>query len=146
MERERLTNGRASEIESRVREAIRVSFARSGGAGGQNVNKVNTKAVAALPLSGSGIFTEPELERLRERLGNRINAEGELVVHAQEERSQCMNREAAETRIVRLVLGALRPVKQRKPTRPSRAAREERLREKRLRSEKKRARNTGPEY
>jgi ribosome-associated protein len=146
MEKERLTNGRAVEIETRIRDAMRITFARSGGAGGQNVNKVNTKVVAALALAGSGIFTEPELERLNERLGNRINAEGELVVHAQEERSQSMNREAAEARIVRLVLGALRPVKQRRPTRPGRAAREERLREKRLRSEKKRARNVDHEY
>ena len=120
-----------------VRNSINYSFSRSGGAGGQNVNKVNSKVTATLPLTNADVFTAEEIARIHQRLENRINANDELVIQAQEERSQLRNREVAEERTVHLILSALRTRRPRKPTRPSRASQEARLREKRLRGEKK---------
>jgi ribosome-associated protein len=115
-----------------IREAAEIICSRSGGPGGQNVNKVNTKVTLRIRVDGLSGLTEAEQARLREVLAGRLTGEGEIVIAACEERSQRTNRERAFARLEALVIDAARLPKRRRPTAPSRAAREKRLQLKRL--------------
>ncbi|MCL2269873.1 MAG: aminoacyl-tRNA hydrolase [Treponema sp.] len=120
-----------------IRNAAAASFSRSGGPGGQNVNKVNTKVTLRLLLADVGGLTEAELGRAREILANRITNGDELVISAEEERSQRTNLERAYFRLEAIIAAAARLPKYRRPTKPSKAAREQRLQSKHLNSRKK---------
>ncbi|MDC7222306.1 MAG: alternative ribosome rescue aminoacyl-tRNA hydrolase ArfB [Spirochaetales bacterium] len=113
------------------------SFSRSGGPGGQNVNKVNTKVTALLDLNRLEGLTEGERLRLGEQLSGRINNRGELHIQVEEERSQGKNRLIALERLENLITSAAVIPKKRRPTRPGKAAREKRLTAKRRQKEKK---------
>jgi ribosome-associated protein len=130
-----------------IRTASEISFSRSGGPGGQNVNKLNTKVTLRLRLSDIDGLLDAELERARELLANRINDDDEIVISSDEERSQRTNLERAYFRIEALVIAAARLPKQRHPTKPSKAAREQRFHVKQLQSRKKalRQQQTAPE-
>jgi len=123
-----------------VEENIRLSFARSGGPGGQNVNRRATKATAHLAVSGLGFLSEEQRGRVRARLASRINAEDEIVVQVSEERRQLANRRVAVERLAALLVEALRVPRKRKASRPSAAARERRLDSKRRRGATKKQR------
>ena len=127
-----------------IREAAEVSFSRSSGPGGQNVNKVNTKVTLRLRLADIDGLAEAELDKAREVLANRITNGDKIVINADEERSQWTNLERAYFRLEALIIAAARLPKHRRPTKPSRAAREQRLQAKHLHSQKKasRQRNT----
>jgi ribosome-associated protein len=128
-----------------IHKAAGVDFSRSGGPGGQNVNKVNTKVTLRINLDALEGLNAAEAARLRETLASRITGEGELVIAASEERSQRSNLERAYTRMEALIVNAARLPRIRRPTKPSRAAREERLKTKHFRSLKKTARRSRPE-
>ena len=118
-----------------IHSAGRADFSRSGGPGGQNVNKVNTKVTLRIHLDDLAGLNDAELARLRETLASRITGEGELVISASEERSQRINLERAYDRMESLITSAGCLPRIRRPTKPSRAAREERLHSKRHRSQ-----------
>jgi len=124
-----------------VRAAAWIGFSRSGGPGGQNVNKLNTKVTLRLRLADIDGLSDAELERARELLANRISAGDEIVIHSDEERSQRTNLERAYFRVEALIAGAARLPKHRRPTKPSKAAREQRLNVKKLQGLKKKRRS-----
>jgi len=113
------------------------AFSRSGGPGGQNVNKLNTKVTLKLRISDISGLSEAELERVNLLLKNRISNNGEIVITSDEERSQRINLERAYFRMEALITAAAKLPKHRKPTRPGRASKEKRLQEKKRHGQKK---------
>jgi len=113
------------------------AFSRSSGPGGQNVNKVNTKVTLRLRLSELNGLSEAERERINSLLANKITGGGEIVITSDEERSQHINLERAYFRLEALIIAAARLPKKRKPTKPSKAAKEKRLEAKRRQGQKK---------
>ena len=131
------------ELRGAVDAAVAFEFARSGGPGGQNVNKVNSKATARLSIDRLGL-ADDEVLRIRSRLASRLVDGETLAVSASDTRSQLLNRELAVERLVALILAALKREKPRRPTAPTRASRERRLSSKKRDSEIKKGRR--PRY
>jgi ribosome-associated protein len=126
-----------SQLYASIRAHGKVSFVRSGGPGGQNVNKVNTKVCLRLRVGDLAGLSESELDRLRGTLSSRITADGEIVINSSEGRSQLINLERAYARLESLIIAGARVPKRRRPSKPSYAARENRLQAKRLHGRKK---------
>ena len=119
---------------------IRIEFVRSGGPGGQNVNKVATKAVLRFSLRDSPSFPETTRRRAMTRLASRLTNNGDLVLTSSKHRDQARNRAEVLKRLAELLSDASRPRKRRVPTRPSPAAEERRLAEKKAHGRRKKER------
>lgn len=122
------------------RSELRFKFARSGGKGGQNVNKVETKVELLFDVASSPSLTDDQRALIQERLAPQIDAVGVLHVVAQESRSQWRNRELAVERFIDVLKKALKPKKKRVATKIPKASKEKRLGEKKRRSEIKKFR------
>lgn len=121
-------------------EEIELSFARSGGPGGQHVNTSATKVELRFDVARSPSLTEEQRARLLQQLSSRLTNDGVLVLFASDRRSQTRNRDAAVERFAEVLREALKTRKVRRPTRPSRASKERRLEAKKQHSDKKRLR------
>ncbi len=119
---------------------ITITFSRSGGKGGQNVNKVETKATLHWDVYNSQIFTPEEKYKILHELHNRITEKGDLVLWSQSERSQVRNKDKVIERLNMMVNKVLIPQKKRIPTKPSKAAKEKRIKKKKQTSQKKQLR------
>jgi len=119
---------------------LEVRATRAGGAGGQHVNTSSTRIELLWNVARTTVLDDEQRARVAARLATRIDREGWLRVVSSARRSQQQNREAAEARLAELVRGALIVQKRRRPTKPTRASKEERIRDKRKRSETKRMR------
>ena len=106
---------------------LRVAFARSGGPGGQNVNKVASKVELRWTPATSAALTDVDRVYLLERLGARLTNDGDLIVTSTLTREQARNRDDAEQKLVELLRVALRRPTRRVATRPSRGAKERRI-------------------
>jgi ribosome-associated protein len=121
-------------------EELEFAVSRSSGPGGQGVNTTDSRVELRFDVASSPSLSEQQRARLLEVLGGRLDRDGRLRVVAQTHRSQLLNRRAAVERLQALLADALRPRTPRRPTRPSTAAKRERLETKRRRGAVKRKR------
>ncbi len=134
-------------VTNRVRIAgseLELSYARSGGPGGQHVNKTSTKAVLRWNALASPALSDDDKALLSKKLASKLTESGELVVTSEKSRDQATNAEDALEKLAEMVRQAIKRPKPRKKTKPSRRAKERRLKEKRQRSETKRMRRSPP--
>src|SRR3954470_11185968 len=122
------------------RDELVARASRSGGAGGQHVNTSSTRIELVWNVAASRALTDEQRERVLQKLSSRLDGERNLRVVASDRRSQRQNRESADERMAELVRQALIVPKKRRPTKPTRAAKQARLESKRRLSDKKRER------
>lgn len=120
---------------------MHIDFVRSSGPGGQNVNKVNTKAQLRWSVGASRVFSWEQKLRLRSKLKNRLNKHDEIVLWYDDERSQSQNKQKVIHLLNALVKSALKVPRRRVATKPTRASKEKRLEHKTHRSKIKRERS-----
>ena len=130
------------ELQERIPEnEFRFLTSRSRGPGGQNVNKVNTRVELRFSVERSSVLSDHEKELILISLRNRINAEGELLIASQSERTQLLNKRRVIARFYKLVSAALTEKPKRIATHPTKTSDAERLEQKKRRSTIKRLRN-----
>lgn len=127
-------------VKEDILKAVSFKTSRSGGKGGQNVNKVSSKVELIFDLADADFFDEQQKALLRERLAGRLDQEGKLHVVSQEDRSQLLNKEKTIAKLIALLKSALHVQKKRKPTKIPKAVIRKRLANKQATAQKKESR------
>ncbi len=127
-------------------QEINLTSSKSKGPGGQKVNKVNTKVELRFNISKSLLLSESEKEKIKNRLKNRINKKGEIVISCQTERSQARNKQLVIKKFHDLLAESLKERKKRIPTKPGKKVKIKRLELKRRIAEKKKWRKKDFQY
>ena len=122
---------------SDLEKQVSYKTSRSGGKGGQNVNKVSSKVELLFAVDDAEFFTDDEKTLIKEKLLSRLNKDGLIQVICDEQRSQYLNKEIAMERLSVLLTGALQKAKPRKPTKVSKQAKAARLATKKINAQKK---------
>jgi ribosome-associated protein len=117
-----------------------LSFSRSGGSGGQNVNKVNTKATLHWNVLGTNSLPPAVLERFFKKFGNKISADGVLTLSSQEHRTQHLNIASVIEKLHDMIESVATPPKIRKPTKPTKSSVNARIKTKKSQGDKKKKR------
>lgn len=132
-------------IERKIKEGVfepELVFkaSRSSGPGGQHVNKTNTRITLVFNVPDSNVLEESEKLVIQEKLANKLDNAGNLIIHSQEKRSQIQNKEIAVRKFYDLMRKAFQKKKIRKASRPGKAAIEQRLKDKKAHAQKKKER------
>lgn len=122
---------------ARLEKEVLYRTSKSGGAGGQHVNKVSTKVELLFDVNASVVLTERRKSIILEKLSNRITANGILALKCDETRSQLSNKEIVFERFINLIKTALTPVKKRRSTKPTKSSVRKRLEGKKKQAQKK---------
>lgn len=130
-----------SELHQSIINKAQISFARSGGHGGQNINKVNTKVHLVIAISDLEGISETERNLIRTKLSSIVNKDDCLFIDVDDERHQELNRKIAFARLENRIFQALITPKKRIKTKPTQASKEQKLKLKRIRSELKKSRS-----
>lgn len=128
------------EIKELLTKEISISVSRSGGPGGQHVNKVSTRVEVRLNIPNSTVLNDRQKKRLLDKLSSKLSVQGDLIVTSQESRSQLSNKAIALEKLLSLIEKALTPAKKRIPTKIPKKTKEKRLAEKKKMAEKKASR------
>jgi ribosome-associated protein len=123
--------------EENLLKECQIKTSRSGGSGGQNVNKVSSKVELIFNVAHSILFTDEEKQLLLEKLENRLDSEKNLHIVSQEDRSQLLNKKRTIIKLIDVLQQALTIQKKRKPTKVPRAVKEKRLANKAVNAVKK---------
>jgi ribosome-associated protein len=127
-------------IKEQLLTEVQFSASRSGGPGGQNVNKVNTKIELRFSVQNSAVLDENQKQLILSKLKNRINNEGDLLVNSSTERTQWRNKEKAKQKFFELIEKALTKPRKRKKTQPTAASQLKRIENKKKLGQKKQLR------
>ncbi len=128
-----------------VLQELKFQAIRSGGPGGQHVNKVSSKVVLFFDILASEGLTSSEKERILQKISRRLNKQGILVLHCDETRSQHKNKEKLTKRFLDLIQKSLQVAKKRRRTQPTKSSIERRLKSKKMTARKKETRKR-PEF